>query len=189
MLGLSALMMLSAAAPQASGAALGRIWPGLAAERVKACGFSNVTLAYERRLEAYVVVVSATQAPSDDQLRCAARASLDTDYTITFPASLSQRYDQIYWPTADEVGRQQARAWLAKRRLKLPLYTKGADQLAYARKLERMCGPRAKGAFAIEEGYVTLKSVPEQLDAATFDCVANALRAAGLPTGIAARDP
>lgn len=184
MLGLSALVLLSAAAPQAGEAALGSVWPGPAAERVKACGLSNVTLAYQRNLDAYVVVVSGAQAPSDDQLRCAARASLDTDYTIVFPAPVSQRYDQIYWPIADEAGRRGARAWLAKRGLKLPVYRKGGDQLAYARKLERMCGPRAKGAFVIEDGFVTMSSVNSRIDPATFDCLANALSASGLPTGI-----
>ena len=181
--------MLSAAVPQAGQPALGRIWPGLAAEQVKACGFSDVTLAYERKLEAYVVVVSTSRPPSEDQLRCAARASLDTDYTIDFPATFSQRYDQIYWPIAEEAGRQQARAWLAKRGLKLPQYAKNTGQLAYARKLERMCGRRAKGALVIEDGFVTLKSGSEQLDPATFDCLANALWASGLPTGINRDDP
>lgn len=188
MLALS-FFLLTAAAPQAGGPALGRVWPGLAAERVKACGFSNVTLAYERKLQAYVVVVSAAQAPLDDQLRCAAKASLDTDYTIDFPAAFSDRYERIYWPIAEEAGRQQARAWLAKRGLKLPPYPKGGDQLAYARKLERMCGPRAKGAFVIEDGAVTLRSGTEQLDPATFNCLANALWASGLPTGVGRGDP
>lgn len=188
-LALSALL-LNAAAPQAGEAALGRVWPGLAAERVRACGLSNVTLAYERKLDAYVVVVSGTQALSDDHLSCAARVSLDTDYTIIFPASLSQRYDQIYWPMAEEAGRRQARAWLAKRGLKLPPYAKGTDQLSYARKLERMCGPKAKGAFVIEDSVVTLRSGSDgtsPFDPATFDCLANALWASGLPTGIAGR--
>jgi hypothetical protein len=188
-LALSFVLLTAVAPPQAGGAALGRIWPGLAAERVKACGFSNVTLAYERKLDAYVVVVSATQPPSDDQLRCAAKASLDTDYTIDFPVSVSGRYDQIYWPIAEEAGRQQARAWLAKRGLRLPPYAKGSDQLAYARKLEHMCGPRAKGAFVIEDGVVTLRSGAEQLNPATFDCLANALWASGLPTGVGRGDP
>ena len=188
MLALS-FFLLTSAAPQAGGAALGRVWPGLAAERVKACGFSNVTLAYERKLDAYVVVVSAVQPPSDDQLRCAAKASLDTDYTIDFPASFSQRYDQIYWPIAEDAGRGQARDWLAKRGLKVPPYSKGSSQLAYARKLERMCGSRARGAFVIEDGIVTLRSGAEQLSPATFDCLANALWASGLPTGVGRGDP
>ena len=189
MLTLSASLLLSAAAPQAGQAALGRVWPGLAAERVRACGFSNVTLAYERKLDAYVVAVSGVQAPSDGQLRCAAKVSLDTDYTITFPASVSPRYDQVYWPMADEAGRQQARAWLAKRGLKLPRYAKGSDQLSYARRLERMCGPRARGAYVIQDGFVTLKGGSERLDPATFDCLANGLWASGLPTGLMGRDP
>lgn len=183
-LALSALL-LSAAAPQAGEAALGRVWPGLAAERVRACGLPNVTLAYQRDLDAYVVVVSGAQSASDDRLRCAAKVSLETDYTIIFPAMLSQRYDQVYWPMADAMSRQAARAWLAKRGLKLPVYAKGSDQLGYARKLERMCGPRAGGAFVIEEGFVTLSSGNSRLDAATFDCLANALSASGLPSGIA----
>ncbi len=190
MLGLSVLFLLSAAAPSAGEAALGRVWPGLAAERVRACGLSNVTLAYERKLDAYVVVVSGAQTVSDDQLSCAAKVSLDTDYTIIFPISFSQRYDKIYWPIAEEAGRHQARAWLAKRGLKLPPHIKGADQLTYARKLERMCGTRAKGAFVIEDGLVTLRSGSEgnlQIDPATFDCLANALWASGLPTGITDR--
>lgn len=189
MLALSALL-LSAAGPQSGEAALGRVWPGLAAQRVRACGLPNVTLAYQRDLDAYVVVVSGAQTVSDDRLRCAAKVSLETDYTIIFPATLSQRYDQIYWPMADDAGRRQARAWLAKRGLKLPSYTKGTGQLAYARKLERMCGPRAKGAFVIEDGFVTLRSGADgnsHIDPATFDCLANALWASGLPIGIASR--
>jgi hypothetical protein len=194
MLALGALLFASAAAAQPAGATSAHVWPGDAAKQVTACGFQNVTLWYDSMLQEYAIVVSGPQSGSDDRLSCAARASLGSGYPIQFQAPLNLRYDQLYWPMAEETARGQARAWLAHRGLlsKLPPYSKGrTDQLAYARQLERVCGPRARGAFTMEEGLVTMRlrsADRPALDPATFDCLANALWASGLPMGFGGSD-
>jgi hypothetical protein len=196
MLVLAASLLLSAAAPaQAVSPVLGRVWPGSAAERVRACGFRNVALWYDRNLDEYAVVVSGSDQASDAQLSCAARASLDTDYSVDLPAPLTERYDRLYWPMAEDAARRHARDWLAARGLltRLPRYEKGrTEALAYARKLEQMCGPQARGALRMDDGYVTIttsSAATRELDGATFDCLSNALWASGLPTGLLGTDP
>jgi hypothetical protein len=196
MLLLAASLLLSAGAPaQPVSPALGRVWPGSAAQRVRACGFRNVALWYDRNLDEYAVVVSGSDQASDQQLSCAAKASLDTDYSVDLPGPLTERYERLYWPMAEDAARRHAREWLAARGLlaRLPRYDKGrTEALAYARKLERMCGPRARGALRMDEGYVTVTTGPgagRELDGATFDCLSNALWASGLPTGLVGSDP
>lgn len=196
MLVLAASLLLNApAAAQPVSPVLGRVWPGTAAERVRACGFRNVALWYDRTLDEYAVIVSGSDAASDEQLSCAAKASLDTDYSVDLPGPLAARYDRLYWPLAEDAARRRARAWLASRGLlaRLPPYVRGrTDSLAYARKLERICGPRAHGAFHMDDGFVTITTGPEakaELDPATFDCLSNALWASGLPTGLVGSDP
>lgn len=196
MLVLAASLLLSAAqAAQPVTPVLGRVWPGSAAERVRACGFRNVALWYDRTLDEYAVVVSDSDPATDTQLSCAAKVSLDTDYSVDLPGPLTDRYDQLYWPMAEDAARRHARAWLAGKGLlaRLPRYDRGrTDALAYARKLEQMCGPRARGAFHMDEGLVTIMTgagARPDLDAATFDCLSNALWASGLPTGLVGSDP
>jgi hypothetical protein len=153
-----------------------------------------VTLWFDSKVQDYAIVVSGSQDGSSDRLGCAARASLDSGYSVQFQAPLNPRYDQLFWAMAEQTGRKEARAWLSRRGLlsKLPPYVKGrTDQLAYARQLERMCGPRARGAFTIDEGYVTMQIVSRAhapLDPATFDCLANAMWASGLPMGLGGGD-
>jgi hypothetical protein len=190
----AASFLLAAAAAPAAEPVLGRVWPGSAAERVRACGFDHVALWYDRSLDEYAIIVSGSDHASDQQLSCAAKTSLDTDYSIAMPAALTSRYDALYWPMAEDAARRHAREWLARRGLlkKLPTYEKGrTDELALARRLEHLCGPRAKGAFHMDDGLVTLMVTPDrsELDARTLDCLSNALWASGLPTGLLGRDP
>ena len=189
MIGLTALALVTAVSAEPADPSLGRIWPGLAAQQVGRCGFASVALSYDGLLGEYIVMVPGIQDAPDDQLRCAAEVSLKTDYYISFRNPLNQRYEQVYWPIAEGEGRAGAREWLAKRGLlsKLPAYESGkTDALAYARKLEALCG--TKGAFAVEQGTLTLKAGSAgrpRLDSKTVDCLMNAQWASGLPTGLA----
>jgi hypothetical protein len=182
--------MTAASAPVAD-PSLGRVWPGLAAQQVGRCGFPSVALSYDGLLEQYIVKVPGIQDAPDDQLRCAAQVSIATDYYIDFRAPLNRRYEQVYWPVAEGLGRADARQWLAKHGLlsKLPAYVPGkTDDLTYARELEQLCGPQAKGAFAIEQGALTVKAgsaAHPRTDARTLDCLMNAQWASGLPTSLA----
>lgn len=190
MFGLIAFGMMSSASAQPADLALGSVWPGLAAQQVGRCGFPSVTLSFDQALGQYVVVVPGIKDASDDQLRCAAEVSLKTDYYVDFRVPLNRRYDQVYWPLAEGEGRADAREWLARRGLlsKLPAYEKGKiDQLAFARRLESLCGPGASGAFAIEQGTLILKAgspAHPSLDSRTADCLLNAQAASGLPTAL-----
>jgi hypothetical protein len=191
-LGVAALAMMTGASAHPADPGLGRVWPGLAAQEVGRCGFPSVALSYDQALDQYVVVVPGISQAPDAQLRCAAQVSLNTDYYVDFRVPLNRRYEQVYWPMAEGEGRADARDWLASRGLlsKLPAYVKGkTDDLAYARQLEGLCGPRAKGAFAIEQGALTLRTGPQshpRIDTRTADCLMNAQWASGLPTAVAA---
>ena len=192
MLALTALaVMMTSASAHPADLGLGRVWPGLAAQEVGRCGFPSVALRFDQALNQYMVVVPGIQEASDAQLRCAANVSLDTDYYVSFRVPLNRRYEQVYWPMAESEGRAGAREWLARRGLlaKLPRYESGkTDALAYARKLEYLCGPRAHGAFAVEQGTLTLRGGSgrhPRLDSETVDCLMNAQWASGLPTVLA----
>ena len=187
MIGITALALMTAASAVPADPGLGRIWPGDAAQQVGRCGFPSVSLSYDGLLGEYIVMVPGIQDAPDDQLRCAAEVSLKTDYYISFRHPLNRRYEQVYWPIAEGQGRAGAREWLARRGLlaKLPAYESGkTDALAYARKLEALCG--TKGAFAVEQGTLTLRAGSAgrpRLDTRTVDCLMNAQWASGLPTG------
>jgi len=185
------LAAVTAASAQPAGPSLGRVVPGIAAQQVGRCGFASVALSYDGLLGQYIVKVPGIQDAPDDQLRCAAKVSLDTDYYVDFRAPLNRRYEQVYWPVAEGEGRASARDWLTKHGLlsKLPAYVPGkTDDLKYAHQLEQLCGPQAKGAFAIEQGALTVKTgtaAHPRVDVGTLNCLMNAQWASGLPTTLA----
>jgi len=188
------LAAVTAASAQPAGPSLGRVVPGIAAQQVGRCGFASVALSYDGLLGQYIVKVPGIQDAPDDQLRCAAKVSLDTDYYVDFRAPLNRRYEQVYWPVAEGEGRASARDWLTKHGLlsKLPAYVPGkTDDLEYAHQLEQLCGRQAKGAFAIEQGALTVKAgtaAQPPVDEGTLDCLRNAQWASGLPTTLAATE-
>ena len=198
MFGLTALALIAAASAPAPAPSqdptAGRILPGLAAQQVGSCGFPSVSLSYDGLLGEYIVMVPGIHEAPDDQLRCAAQVSLKTDYYINFMNPLNRRYEEVYWPIAEGEGRAGARDWLSKRGLlsKLPQYEAGkTDDLAYARKLENVCGPGATGSFAVEQGTLLLKAGSAghpRVDSETFDCLMNAQWASGMPTGFATNE-
>jgi len=189
-----ALALIAAASPQTAAPVAERVLPGIAAQEVGRCGFPSISLSYDGLLGEYIVMVPGIQDAPDSQLQCAAKVSLKTDYYVSFRNPLNRRYEQVYWPTVESEGRAGAREWLSRRGLlsKLPAYESGkGDDLTYVRKLEALCGPGAKGAFAIEQGTLILKAgsvAHPRLDTKTVDCLMNAQWASGLPTGFASTE-
>ena len=185
-----ALLLLTAPAaqPEPLDPAQSRVWPGEAAGWVKACGFPDVELSYDATLQEYVIHVRGAANASDEQLGCAARASLNSDQYVDFPEPVNRRYQQVYWPLAEDSGRREARAWLARRGLlkKLPVYVRGkTDDATFAHQLEHLCGPAANGALAVEDGLILLKDAKHRrpMKSDTFACLSNALWASGVQLG------
>jgi hypothetical protein len=164
--------------------------PEIVVARVKACGFSNVTVGPDRVLQDDVIEVSGVATASEQQMRCVAEASISSIYYVQFPEPLNQRYQHTYWRLAEEQDRRDARAWFEARRLltKVPEYEAGkTDDLRFARKLEALCGPKASGSFVREHGHVTLKMGTfdhPAIDEATFTCLTRASAASGFPMGL-----
>ena len=192
---LAALLFLSGVAAQAN--ALPAPVPAeVAAERVRACGFDQVSVKEDDELQEEVVQVSGVSDVPESKVRCAVQVSLDTDYDIIFPGPASQAYWRLYSQMEDE-GRGaaaawmkgNAREWLRKRGLlaKVPKYVKGKDDnLRFARRLENVCGPKAKGMFRLVDGHVVLWPAPvgkAAADFSTVECLVNTAAVSGMPLG------
>jgi hypothetical protein len=161
--------------------------PRAAAAHVRACGLRHVRVKSDPDLEEDVVEVSHVSTATDVQLRCVAQQSLAWGTYVEFPERLNQTYQKVYFEIADAAARIHARVWLDRRGLlaKLPTYVKGqTDDLTFARRLEGLCGPQARGAYVRDHGRVILKpGNPEQpaIDNGTFECLLNATTASGFP--------
>jgi len=161
----------------------------VAVERLKACGFAQVAVRDDRELQEDVLTVSHVTQASQRQLTCAAKVSLWSVTYVQFPEPLNQKYQRLYWRMAEEKDRRDARAWLQRRGLlaKLPTYAKGrTDDLTFGRKVEALCGPKAKGAFARDHGMMTIRMGTIEhpsLDDETFKCLINVSSAAGFKWG------
>jgi hypothetical protein len=183
------LALLSAATPPSTDTPIAYVKPEVAAEQLKACGFAHVAVRDDRELQEDVLVVTGINQASERQLRCAAEVSLSSITYVEFPEPMNQQYWQLYSRMEQERDRRDARAWLERRGLlaKLPTYVKGkTDDLQFARRLEGLCGPKAKGAFVRDQGMMTMKTGTIEHPAfnnETFMCLMNVSSAAGLRWG------
>lgn len=181
------LLLLAAGATRMFDVPRELVRPEEAVRRVKACGFEKVTVKGDATLQEDVILVSGVSSASTEKLRCVAKASLDTVYYVEFPGQLNDAYWRIYQRVSDDAGRREARAWLERRGLlaRLPTYKKGVeDDLVFARRLEELCGPNAKGVFIRDHGIISMKlGTPEKpsFDDDTFVCLSYAAGASGLP--------
>lgn len=198
MLGIT-LLLMGAAAPPAGpfGVPHELVKPEVAVERVTACGFKSVRSRFDGELQEDVVEVMNVTTASAEQLRCTARASLDSVYYVVFPASIEQTYETLYWRMSRERDKADARVWLEKRGLlaRLPTYDpKHSDETAFAHALEALCGPKAAGTLQPMHGMATFKDgalglpdkggiSPGKLDEETLWCLINASAASGYPLG------
>jgi len=193
---LGALLFLSGAA-QAS--ALPAPAPAeVAAERVRACGFDQVSVKEDDELQEEVVEVSGVSDVPESKVRCAVQVSLDTDRYVIFPEPANTTYWRLF-PQMEEKSPRAAAAtawmqgwsrdWLRRRGLlaKVPKYEEGkSDNLRFARRLENVCGPKAKGAFRLVKGYLVLWPAPHRkrrMDFSTVECLVNTAAVSGMPLG------
>ncbi len=130
------------------------IKPEVAVQRLAACGFTGVESKFADELQSPVLIVGPAAA-TDEQLECAIRVARSAAALLILPEDLRERQTRIErrW------GRDEARRWLAERGLldRLPQYdaAKGVDA-SLARKLEALCGDKAKGALRAHPGMLTL---------------------------------
>jgi hypothetical protein len=201
MLSIALMLTIGAVAPPTSGSPgdvpVELVKPEVAAARVAACGFKSVRPKFDDEEQETVVEVLNVTSASGQKLRCAAAASLDTDYFVLFPAQVERSYETLYWRMSDERGKTDARAWLEKRGLlsRLPTYDpKSSDEIAFARTLEALCGPKADGTLQPMHGMATFKEgalgtitssgiSAGKLDDETMWCLFNAAEASGYPLG------
>ena len=154
-----ALVAAASAAP-ASASAFGhleKITPEIAAERLSHCGLGAVTIRDDRENDAWVLTPASAATATNQQLLCVIRAA--NFYDVKLPEPLQARFDTIREARMAALLRDKARAWLSARGLvaKIPPYKGGStDDAAFTRKIERLCGPRASGAFQSSFGFHAL---------------------------------
>jgi hypothetical protein len=125
-----ALAIVAAASPRSNTewpATLGE--PEVAAARVAACGFKTARPRFDDILQEDVVEVRDVSSASEEELRCAALASIASSYYVVFSGGVEQAYEPLYWRLSEEHGRAAARVWLKKRGLlaRLPAFEAGMD--------------------------------------------------------------
>lgn len=133
--------MLSAAAPSDT--------PEVVLSRkLAACGFVDTELSYVADMQEDGIRVLGISEATDDQLTCAAKASIETVIFVEMPDNLKKRYVTIYYAIQAAESLKESRQWLANRGLldKLPIYLPGRDD-EFADRLEKVCGKRAQGAL------------------------------------------
>lgn len=191
-----AALMTLAFSPERPATAFDRVTPQVAAERVSQCGLGAVTTSYDEVLQSGVLRAPGATAVSDEQLACADRAA--SDYLLELPPAVQPRYDAIRAARLSAHARVEGRAWLAKRGLlgRLPRYEAGVtDEAAFTRQLERLCGPRAEGAFQSEYGFHAISPDWARRSFKRFEegagallCLMNAAQAAGFEIGFIGRE-
>jgi hypothetical protein len=128
-----------------------------AVERLAACGLPLASVRYNEELQQEVLTLAVAAPLSDETLACADKAV--SFYELELPADLQQRYERLRDARITALSQQEAERWLAKRGLLSKLPPKVAVRrvdATLARRIERVCGLRAKGALRAEHGLMTL---------------------------------
>jgi hypothetical protein len=186
-----AALMTLAFSPERPETPFEQVTPQVAAERVSQCGLGTVTISYDELLQSDVLTSAGATSVSVEQLACADRAV--SYYQLELPPALQPRYDAIRAARLAAHARVEARAWLAERGMleRLPRYEAGVtDEGAFTRQLERLCGPRAEGAFQSEYGFHAISPdwarrtfEPFEDGAEALTCLMKAAFAAGFEIG------
>lgn len=168
------------------------ISPQIAAERVARCGIGPARITFDRELQSHVLSVPDASAATDEQLACADKAV--SHYELELPAATQARYNAIRRERLTALAVGEAKAWLAAKGLleRVPKYTKGtSDDLAFSREVEKLCGPRAKGAFASPDGPHVLSGAwlerelrPDAPESDVLACLMNVATVADFRVGI-----
>lgn len=130
-----------------------RVSPEDAAKRIESCGVGPVSIRFDDLLRSHVLTVANVTSVSDEQLQCIDRAASYHD--VELPASVQERFKTIREARWSAFALAEARSWLAQRGLldRVPTFVSGkTDDAAFARQLEDLCGPAARGAFQSQYG-------------------------------------
>jgi hypothetical protein len=146
--------------------------------------------AVEADLQEEVLTAADANSATDKQLACADKAV--SFYTLELPPTVQPRYEAIRERRLSGVFQAQARAWLSSRGLLngVPNYREGVtDDAVFTQQVERLCGPRANGAFQSKFGHHALSPDwvkglgmrPEEQEA--MSCLLNVTTVAGFKLG------
>ena len=155
---------------------LERVTPEMAIERAAQCGLGRASIRYEDELQSHIL--SATGFGIDVEL----------------PPSVQPLFYAIRGARASALMKAEAREWLSKRGLLdlVPKYVPGkTDEGAFTREVERLCGPRTKGAFQSQYGPHALSPEwvknlglpPKDEDMEAMSCLLNVTSVAGFEMG------
>jgi hypothetical protein len=169
-----------------------RISPQEAAKRIEACGVGPVTIRFDDLLQSHVLTISNAASSSDEQLHCIDRAASYHD--VELPAPVQVRFDAIRQKRWSAYAVAEARSWLTQRGLldKVPTFVPGkTDETAFARQLEELCGPTARGAFQSSYGphvispewIMGLGMPPKAKNQEALTCLLNVTTIAGFSVG------
>ncbi|WP_145923378.1 hypothetical protein [Sphingopyxis macrogoltabida] len=183
------IILWSSSVPGTSGQAE-FISPEDAARQITECGAGAVDIRYDDLLQSHILTVHDA---TEGQLQCIEKAA--GYYDIELPPELQKRFSEIRAAKYSAVYREQAVAWLSKRGLlnKVPKYRAGeTNEATFARELEAICGPAAKGALQSRYGPRTIspewvKKMPlpfRPQDAEAMSCLMAAASVAGWDLGI-----
>lgn len=168
------------------------ISPQVAAERVARCGIGTPIIKNADEIQSYVLTLPDLTLATDEQLACADKAVSHHD--LQLPATLQSRFMAIREKRFAALAMAEAKEWLAEKGLleRVPTYIKGTtDDLAFTRAVEKLCGPRAKGAFGLAQGLHTFSPAwnkrqlrPSAADSNAFTCVTHVLTVTNFGIGI-----
>ena len=138
-----------------------------------------------------VMVVAAAGTVTDQQLECADKGA--SYHTLELPPHVQRRYNAIRAARFKLAFDADARAWLSARGLlgKVPEYRRGVtDDSAFTRRVEELCGPRAKGAFqstysfrTLDPAWIKREMQPPEMGEEVFTCIVNVTSIAGFELG------
>lgn len=137
------------------------------------------------------MVASATSA-TEGQLACIDRAA--SYYDVELPPNIQKRFNAIREARWSAVFLAEARKWLSARGLleRVPKFIPGmTDEAAFAREVEKLCGPNAQGAFQSKYGFHALSPdwigklgmPPQPKGEEAFSCLLNVTTVAGFEIG------
>ena len=169
-----------------------RLTPEEAAKRIEGCGVGPVTIRFDDLLQSHVLTVAGADAASDEQLKCIEQAASYHD--VESPSAIQPKFNAMRAERWSAFALADAKEWLRKRGLleRVPTYTPGeTNDVVFAREVETLCGPIARGAFESEYGPHVLDPdwikglglPPKREGAEALSCLLTVTQVAGYEVG------
>jgi hypothetical protein len=163
--------------------------PRAAAERVAKCGAGTVAIRHNEELQSDVLVITSTEPITETKLVCVDQAA--SYFDVVLPSASRASFKKIRNERLSAAAKVETRKWLDEHKLlgRLPLYEAGrTDDAAFAKEMESLCGPEAKGAFQSPHGpHAISPDWAERMfakgDEASLTCLLKVASATGFPLG------